>query len=180
LAELEVIGFFDANGGPFAEVTGFFDFGREGFWFFHASFAAASFDLQFQKFALLARRFPLDIKAQATDGVRIFFEINLVGVSFVKAGSNHVAAFPIDEMRQDFNNARLAGKRAARGKQKQQSSSEQSAQGHKLFAEHGFPERLFHIALLDFELAKEGLPADVNLVPLAFHGAESAFVHLAQ
>src|SRR5688572_7029526 len=38
----------------------------------------------------------------------------------------------------------------------------------------------FEIALLDFELAEVGLPGDVNLVPLIFQGAQTAFVEFAQ
>ena len=39
---------------------------------------------------------------------------------------------------------------------------------------------VFHVALLDLELAQDGVPADVNLVPLRFEAAQGAVPHLAQ
>src|SRR5580692_831970 len=43
------------------------------------------------------------------------------------------------------------------------------------------PEALvFHGALLDFELAEDGMPADVDFVPLGLEIAQGAFAHLAE
>jgi hypothetical protein len=39
---------------------------------------------------------------------------------------------------------------------------------------------LFLGALLHFELAKNGVPADVDFVPLGFEAAQAALAHLAQ
>ncbi len=38
----------------------------------------------------------------------------------------------------------------------------------------------FLAALFDLELAENGMPADVDFVPLAFQAAQCAFAHLAQ
>ena len=43
------------------------------------------------------------------------------------------------------------------------------------------PEGLYLLGVLfDLELAQDGVPGDVNFVPLAFQAAERAFVHFAE
>ena len=108
-----LVGFLvDAERGPGGEEAVGLDVGLKGAGGGNAGFRAAELDAEGHG---AVGAFPLDVVAKGGDEFGVFAEVSLVGIALEKGWGEGVAAFGIEEVREDFEDFGLGAKNGQSG-----------------------------------------------------------------